>query len=105
MPCPPLVALPRNDFDPNYVHTEADFAASRSGDCGKCSNSKVGADCAKKYISKEKEMSLNQAKVAAKVGDTEATKASLDMAEKPGKFEPLPIYNAESNQLSGGQKK
>ena len=104
VPCPPLVALPRNDFDPNYVHTEADFAASRSGDCGKCSNSKVGADCAKKYISKEKEMSLNQAKVAAKVGDTEATKASLDMAEKPGKFEPLPIYNVESNQLSGGPK-
>ena len=49
-------------------------------------------------------MSLNQAKVAAKVGDIDATKASLAMTEKPGKFEPLPIYNPESNQLSGGPK-
>ena len=102
--CPPLIALPRNDFDPSYVHTEADFGAASSGDCAKCSNSKIGPDCAKKFVSKEKEMALNQARVAAKVGDVETTKASMAMAEKPGKFEPLPIYNAESNRLSGGPK-
>ena len=60
---------------------------------------------AQKNMFRKKEMSLNQAKVAAKVGDIDATKASLAMAEKPGKFEPLPIYNSREQSAQWWSKR
>ena len=102
--CPPIIALPRNDFDPNDIHTEVDYGAGKSGGChpkkppANCPNSKNGAPCAKTVIDKDREMAIKQAKVAASVGDLESAKASAEMANKVGTFKPLPIIPADKGQ-------
>eukprot|EP00943_MAST-04B_sp_MAST-4B-sp1_P006219 g6219.t1 len=112
--CPPIIALPRNDLDPNQVHTEVDYGAGNNAGCkrGKpanCPNAQNGGSCGGKVMDKEKEMALNQARVAAKAGDVDIARISIDMSNKPGSFKPLPVNSPDGqpkpNVHNNGAKK